>query len=155
MCAWAWRSSCASVRPFGRPRSPNWKRNKRLARGASFLSLRCHHGSHHFTSHHLHIRSRSGEHALILQRRCINLISLRASLDERRRTSMHYKLCLLAALALTALGAIAPVAAQGPRGEPGECDGFKYWHDGECMDARQKKNGKTWQQEILEKQWKP
>src|SRR5262245_14778198 len=37
----------------------------------------------------------------------------------------------------------------------GECGGVKYWHEGECMDARDRKSGKTWQQEILEKQWKP
>ena len=73
---------------------------------------------------------------------------------------MAYKLDLLLALALTVLTAFAAVAV--PRngngnGGPsaGECGGVKYWHGGECMDARDRKSGKTWQQEILEKQWKP
>jgi hypothetical protein len=68
---------------------------------------------------------------------------------------MQYKLNLLAALALAALGAFAPVAVAAPRAEPGECGGFKYWEDGKCIDARDKKGGKSWQQEMLEKHWKP
>jgi hypothetical protein len=68
---------------------------------------------------------------------------------------MQYKLYLLAALALSALGTIAPVAVAAPRGEPGECGTYKYWNDGECTDAREKKSGKSWQREILEKHWKP
>jgi hypothetical protein len=91
----------------------------------------------------------------ILQRRCINMISLRAPLDERRSTNMQYKLSMLAALALTALGAIAAVAVAGPRGEPGECGTYKYWRDGECTDARDRKSTKTWADEMLAKHWKP
>jgi hypothetical protein len=67
---------------------------------------------------------------------------------------MQYKLYLLA-LALTALCAITPVAAAAPRAQRGECGGFKYREDGKCMDARERKTGKSWQQEILEKHWKP
>ena len=71
---------------------------------------------------------------------------------------MRCKLDLLLTLALTVLTAFAAVAApmNGNGGRrAGDCGGFKYWHEGECMDARDKKSGKTWQQEILEKQWKP
>jgi len=68
---------------------------------------------------------------------------------------MSLKLPLLTTLALAALAAIAVAAIAAPRGEPGECGAYRYWLDGQCSDAREKKSPKTWEQELLEKQWKP
>ena len=68
---------------------------------------------------------------------------------------MQLKLPLLMTLALAALAAIAAAAIAGPREEPGECGAYRYWQDGQCTDARDRKSTKSWQEEILAKQWKP
>ena len=68
---------------------------------------------------------------------------------------MQLKVPLLTVLALAALGAIAATAMAGPRGEAGDCGEYRYWHEGQCSDARDKKSGKTWSEEILAKHWKP
>jgi len=68
---------------------------------------------------------------------------------------MQLKVPLLTVFALAGLGAIAATAMAGPRGDAGECGEYRYWHEGQCSDARDKKSGKTWSEEILAKQWKP
>jgi hypothetical protein len=91
-----------------------------------------------------------------LQRLCIRLISCGALWPlEHRRTKMQLKLPLLMTLALAALAAIAAAAIAGPREEPGECGAYRYWQDGQCTDARDRKRTKSWQEEILAKQCKP
>ena len=52
---------------------------------------------------------------------------------------MRCKLDLLLTLALTVLTAFAAVAApmNGNGGRrAGDCGGFKYWHEGECMECQ-------------------
>lgn len=75
---------------------------------------------------------------------------------------MPLKLPLLTTLVLAAVAAITAAALAASRDEPatsrqepGECGAFRYWQDGKCTDARERKSGKSWQQEILEKHWKP
>jgi hypothetical protein len=74
---------------------------------------------------------------------------------------MRLKLPLLTTLvlAVAAITAAALAASRqepaASREEPGVCGPFRYWQDGQCTDARERKSGKSWQQEILEKHWKP
>ena len=68
---------------------------------------------------------------------------------------MQLKVPLLIPLVLVAHTVVAATAIAAPRQEAGECGALRYWEDGHCIDAREKKSPKTWQQEILEKQWKP
>jgi hypothetical protein len=101
-----------------------------------------------------HVGSISGERSHPITRLCIRLISCGALWPlEHRRTKMQLKLPLLMNLALAALAAAAAIA--GPREEPGECGAYRYWQDGQCTDARDRKRTKSWQEEILAKQWKP
>ena len=73
--------------------------------------------------------------------------------DERALQSVLLAVLAFAVSATTAVAANGRNGNGGPRA--GECGGYKYWEDGECLDARQKKSGKSWQQESLGKQWKP
>ena len=68
---------------------------------------------------------------------------------------MHYQLKLLAVLVLLGTALAAGMVAAQPRGAPGECGEYMYWHDGECSDARDKKSSKTWVEELMAKPWKP
>ena len=68
---------------------------------------------------------------------------------------MQSKVPLLIVLALAAAAAIAATAMAGPRGDAGECGEYRYWHGGQCTDARNKQNAKSWPEEILAKHWKP
>jgi hypothetical protein len=69
--------------------------------------------------------------------------------------NMGCKLSLLAGLAVASMAAAIGIVAAQPAAAPGVCGEYMYWHDGECSDARDKKSGKTWTEEILAKHWKP
>ena len=60
---------------------------------------------------------------------------------------------------MVALAAAATVAGTHaiaePKGEPGECGQYMYWHNGECTDARDKGSAKSWADEMLAKHLKP
>ena len=68
---------------------------------------------------------------------------------------MSSKLSLFALLALASMAAAIGIVAAQPAAAPGVCGEYMYWHDGDCFDARDKKSGKTWTEEILAKHWKP
>jgi len=68
---------------------------------------------------------------------------------------MPYKLKLLAILVFAAIAAATGIVVAQPRGAAGECGEFRYWHDGECTDARDKQAANTWAEEMLAKHWKP
>jgi hypothetical protein len=68
---------------------------------------------------------------------------------------MRYKPQLLAMLALAAIAAATGIVSAQPRGAPGVCGEYMYWHNGECADARDKKGSKSWPDEMLAKHWKP
>jgi len=68
---------------------------------------------------------------------------------------MQSKVPLLIVLAFAVAGAVAATALAGPLGEAGECGEYRYWHEGQCTDARHQQSGKSWSEEILAKHWKP
>ena len=68
---------------------------------------------------------------------------------------MRYTKAVLTALALATLGAMVATAVARPRDDAGDCGPYKYWHDGQCLDARDKPSTKSWAEEMLAKPWHP
>jgi hypothetical protein len=74
---------------------------------------------------------------------------------KSRRRNMPYKRWSMALLALAGIVAATGIVAAQPRRAPGECGENKYWDEGRCVDARDRKGTKTWAEEMLAKHWKP
>jgi hypothetical protein len=46
---------------------------------------------------------------------------------------------------LLGVGSMTAMAAN----RPGECGEYKYWHDGQCTDARMKPSSTPWQKSVF------
>jgi hypothetical protein len=68
---------------------------------------------------------------------------------------MKLRTNIIATLLVGAVVLAATLALAAPRKRAGECGEDRYWHNGKCEDARNRKPEKTWSNDILSRHWKP